>query len=60
RPLALFVVIANSELGNDFRHYSHPNSTNGLLSFSLSTKQALTRQGAPGLCSNYFESRQSV
>ncbi|WP_323893565.1 hypothetical protein, partial [Aeromonas caviae] len=35
-PLALFVVIANSELGNDFRHYSHPNPTNGLLSFGVS------------------------
>ncbi|GJB75535.1 hypothetical protein KAM486_45040 [Aeromonas caviae] len=35
-PLALFVVIANSELGNDFRHYSHPNPTNGLLSFNRS------------------------
>ncbi|MGY3871559.1 hypothetical protein ACW5W4_18900, partial [Aeromonas crassostreae] len=34
-PLALFVVIANSESGNDLRHYSHPNPTNGLLSFGF-------------------------
>ncbi len=40
--LAQLVVIANSELGNRFRRYSHPNPTNGLLSLGLSTKQALT------------------
>ncbi|WP_324055684.1 hypothetical protein, partial [Aeromonas caviae] len=60
RLAAFSVVIANSGLGSRLRRYSHPNPTNGLLSFSLSTKQALTRQGVSGLCSNYFESRQSV
>ncbi|MDO2950514.1 hypothetical protein, partial [Aeromonas simiae] len=36
RPLALFAVIANSELGNGLRHHSHPNPTNGLLSSGAS------------------------
>ncbi|MDC4061702.1 hypothetical protein [Acinetobacter baumannii] len=52
--------MASAEPCEAERHYSHPKTQRTGFSRLALTKQALTRQGASGLCSNYFESRQSV